>query len=85
MPRKRSIRAASAVAFVAAGMLAGCAAATPETVPTVTATPEPTEGPRDFHVPAMEADVANPIAADDESLQARKKTFEATCASCHGM
>jgi mono/diheme cytochrome c family protein len=41
-------------------------------------------GPKDYGVPAEDAAVANPVPADDASLQAGEATYVNTCLKCHG-
>ena len=46
---------------------------------------EPEEvGPKDYGVPADDANVVNPIAADDASLQKGEETYMSSCINCHG-
>ena len=40
--------------------------------------------PKDYGVPADDANVVNPIAADDASLQAGEETYRSSCIDCHG-
>lgn len=40
--------------------------------------------PKDYGVPADDANVVNPIAADDASLQLGEKIYRASCIDCHG-
>lgn len=47
---------------------------------------EPMEAvePKDYGVPADAANVVNPIAADDASLQEGEEIYKASCITCHG-
>jgi mono/diheme cytochrome c family protein len=46
---------------------------------------EPEEvGTKDYGVPADDANVVNPIAADDASLQQGEETYRSSCIDCHG-
>lgn len=40
--------------------------------------------PKDYGVPADDANVVNPIAADDASLQQGEETYRSSCIDCHG-
>ena len=46
---------------------------------------EPEEvGTKDYGVPVDDANVVNPIAADDASLQQGEETYRSSCIDCHG-
>lgn len=49
-------------------------------------TVEPTKLPvtTDYDVPAEDAGIVNPIAADEASLERGGEIYEATCIKCHG-
>ena len=40
--------------------------------------------PKDYAVPADDADVVNPIAANDASLQRGEEIYKSSCIECHG-
>lgn len=40
--------------------------------------------PRDYNVPAAEAEVVNPIPADDASVARGEEIYQSVCADCHG-
>lgn len=47
---------------------------------------EPTEetGPREYNVPPEDAALANPIEADEASLERGREIYESSCLKCHG-
>jgi len=77
--------------LVALLLLSGCSGVSMAADVEVTPEPddeteEPTEesGPRDYAVPAEDASIVNPIAADETSLQQGEKTYKNVCLECHG-
>jgi mono/diheme cytochrome c family protein len=66
-------------------LLAACTGT--ETAPEPTATQEPTEEivePRDYGVPEEDANLENPIPADEASLARGEEIYIASCQKCHG-
>lgn len=45
---------------------------------------EPTQGPKDYDIPADAADVSNPIPADEASVTRGEEIYMGTCVDCHG-
>lgn len=41
--------------------------------------------PRDYGVPAEDANVVNPMAADEASLRKGEEVYKSTCLICHGV
>jgi mono/diheme cytochrome c family protein len=40
--------------------------------------------PKDYGVPAEDANIVNPVSADDASLQRGEEVYKSSCSSCHG-
>ncbi|MFC1997764.1 c-type cytochrome [Chloroflexota bacterium] len=70
-------------------LLSSCSAlegfsATPTPVPTDIPLPTDIPPTLDYGVPAEDANVVNPIAANDASLERGEKSYTTSCIDCHG-
>jgi cytochrome c553 len=90
MTKRFSIRASLTIcALTTTTLLSSCSAlegflATPTPVPTETPIPTDIPPTTDYGVPAEDANVVNPIPADDASLQRGEEIYIASCVNCHG-
>jgi mono/diheme cytochrome c family protein len=74
----------TAAALLSSGSAQGEFSATPTPVPMDAPIPTEIPGPKDYGVPVDFANLVNPVAADDASLQRGEENYKANCIRCHG-
>jgi len=90
MSKRFNIRAVLIICVLTTtALLSACSvvegfSATPTPVPTDTPIPTDIPATKDYGVPADDANVVNPIAADDASLQRGAELYQTSCTDCHG-